>query len=200
MFFFCYYYLGNPYEVAIVAYALLMAKASTAEQAFNILSSHAREEGGMAYWGREEVPLQPFKLENQKPFLLPRLPYMYDSENIETTAYALLVHVARQETRIEPIVKWINSQRLTDGGWASTQDTVWAMKALMDYTVRSRIRDVSSLAVTIEATSLPGQSRTLYVNDKNLAKLQSVEVRHSNLFYFIELCFKLNLIPFFFSS
>ncbi|XP_031826835.1 macroglobulin complement-related [Nomia melanderi] len=167
---------GKPYEIAIVAYALLLAKASTAGQAYSILSRHARREGGLTYWGREQVPLPPYKLENQKPFLLPRLPYKYDSENIETTAYALLVHVARQETMIEPIVKWLNSQRLTDGGWASTQDTAWAMKALMDYTVRSRIRDVSSLTVTVEATSLPGQTKTLFVNDKNLARLQKIEI------------------------
>jgi len=167
---------GKPYEVAIVAYALLVAKASTAEQAFNILAKHARREGGLTYWGREQVPLPPYKLENQKPFLLPRLPYKYDSENIETTAYALLVHVARQEIMIEPIVKWLNAQRLTDGGWASTQDTVWAMKALMEYTVRSRIRDVSSLTVTVEATALPGLTKTLTVNQKNLAKLQTIEV------------------------
>ncbi|KAG7207858.1 hypothetical protein KM043_009457 [Ampulex compressa] len=167
---------GKPYEIAIVSYALLLAKASTAGQAFKILSAHARREGGLTYWGREAVPLPPYKLENQKPFLLPRLPYTYDAENIETTAYALLVYVARQETMIEPIVKWLNAQRLTDGGWASTQDTAWAMKALMDYTVRSRIRDVSSLTVTVEATALQGQTKTLYVNDKNLAKLQTIEI------------------------
>ncbi|XP_014602109.1 PREDICTED: CD109 antigen [Polistes canadensis] len=167
---------GNPYEVAIVSYALLMAKASTAEQAFNILTRHARREGGLTYWGREAVPPPPQKLENQKPFLLPRLPYKYDAENIETTAYALLVYVARQEVMIEPIVKWLNAQRLTDGGWASTQDSAWAMKALMDYTVRSRIRDVSSLNVTIEATALSGTPRTLSVNPQNLARLQSIEI------------------------
>ncbi|XP_033326238.2 macroglobulin complement-related [Megalopta genalis] len=167
---------GKPYEIAIVAYALLLAKASTAGQAYSILSRHARREGGLTYWGREHVPLPPYKLENQKPFTLPRLPYAYDSENIETTAYALLVHVARQENMIEPIVMWLNSQRLTDGGWASTQDTAWAMKALMDYTVRTRIRDVSSLTVTVEATALSGQTKTLYVNDHNLAKLQTIEI------------------------
>jgi len=70
----------------------------------------------------------------------------------------------------------LNAQRLTDGGWASTQDTVWAMKALMEYTVRSRIRDVSSLTVTVEATALPGKTKTLTVNDKNLARLQTLEV------------------------
>lgn len=73
------------------------------------------------YWARESVPPPPYKMENQKPFSLPRLPYKYDSTNIQATAYALLTYVARQELMIDPIVKWLNSQRLTDGGWASTQ-------------------------------------------------------------------------------
>lgn len=75
----------------------------------------------MTYWGKESVPAPPTKMENQKPFLLPRLPYKFDASNIETTALALLVYVARQDLMVESIVKWLNAQRLTDGGWASTQ-------------------------------------------------------------------------------
>ncbi|PSN29599.1 hypothetical protein C0J52_24875 [Blattella germanica] len=112
---------GEPFEVAIVAYALLLSKASTAELAFGILAKHARREGGLTYWAKESVPPPPYKMENQKPFSLPRLPYKYDSTNIQATSYALLTYVARQELMIDPIVKWLNSQRLTDGGWASTQ-------------------------------------------------------------------------------
>lgn len=51
------------------------------------------------------------------------------------------------------------------------------MKALMEYTNRERIRDVSGLTVFVEATSLAGQSKVLYVNSKNLATLQKIEVR-----------------------
>ncbi|KAG5340833.1 CD109 protein, partial [Acromyrmex charruanus] len=167
---------GKPYETAIVAYALLVAKASTAEQAYNILAKHEKTEGEYRYWGREHVPPPPTKQENQKTFRLPRLPFNYDSENIETTSYALLVYVARQELMLEPIVRWLNVQRLTDGGWASTQDTVWATKALMEYTVRSRIRDVSSLSVDIEFSSVDNKTETLIVNQKNLAKLQTIEI------------------------
>ncbi|XP_014471965.1 PREDICTED: CD109 antigen [Dinoponera quadriceps] len=167
---------GNPYDIAIVSYALLVSKAAAAEQAFNILSDHRRSVSGMIYWGREAVPAPPTKMENQKPFHLPRLPYRYDSENIETTAYALLVYVARQEYNTEYIVTWLNSQRLTDSGWGSTQDTVWAIKALLEYTVKSRIRDVSSLKVQIEATSLPGQIKYLSFNGKNLAQRQTLEI------------------------
>lgn len=167
---------GEPYEVAIVAYALLLSKSASADAAFNILARHARSEGGLTYWGKEAIPPPPWKLENQKPFLLPRLPYKYDSSNIEATAYALLVYTARQEWLVDDIVKWLNSQRLTDGGWASTQDTAVALKALIEYTNRKRIRDVSSLTVTVEATALPGKTLTLYVNDKNRAQLQVLEI------------------------
>lgn len=67
------------------------------------------------------MPVPDFKLENNKPFLLPRLPHMYDSENIEATAYALMVYTNRQELQTDAIVKWLNTQRLHEGGWASTQ-------------------------------------------------------------------------------
>ena len=40
---------GEPFEVAIVAYALLLSKASTAEAAFGILAKHARREGNWPF-------------------------------------------------------------------------------------------------------------------------------------------------------
>lgn len=168
---------GDPFEVSLVAYALMLSKTPTAEQAFGILAKHARTIGEYMYWGRVELPQPPTKLENQKYFSLPRLPYEYDSFNIATTAYALLVYVSRREILVEPIVRWLIAQRLNDGGWASTQDTGVALKALIEYTVRTRIRDVSSLAISVEATSLPGQTQTLYINDNNLAQLQTINVR-----------------------
>lgn len=96
---------GTAFEVAIVAYALMKSKAPNAETAFQLLARHARIEGGLMYWGRETVPQPPYKIENQKPFLLPRLPYKYDAENIEATAYGLMVYVARQEVFVDYIVR-----------------------------------------------------------------------------------------------
>lgn len=172
---------GDPYEVALTAYALMLAKTPTAEQAFGILAKHARTIGEYMYWGREELPPPPTKWENQKPFSLPRLPYEYDSLNIETTAYALLVYVSRRELFVEPIVRWMINQRLTDGGWASTQDTVTSLKALIEYTVRTRIRDVSQLAISVEPSS-SAKTNTFYINDNNLAQLQTLDVGHWNFF------------------
>lgn len=171
---------GEPYEVALVAYALMLAKTPTAEQAFGVLAKHARNVGEYMYWGREELPPPPTKWENQKPFSLPRLPYLYDSMNIETTAYALLVYVSRREILVEPIVRWLINQRLNDGGWASTQDTGTALKALIEYTVRTRIRDVSQLAISVEPSS-SGKTDTFFINDKNLAQLQTLEVKRNHI-------------------
>lgn len=167
---------GEPYEVALVAYALKLCQAPIAEQAFGILADHARTIGEFMYWGNIEVPPPPSKLENQKYFMLPRLPYEFDSINIETTAYALLTYVSRHEIMVDAIVRWLTAQRLNDGGWASTSDTSVAMKSLIEYTMHTRIRDVSQLSITVEATSLPGQTKTLYITDQNLAKLQTIEV------------------------
>lgn len=54
-----------------------------------------------------------------------------------------------------------------------------AMKALSEYTNRHRLRDVSYLTVSIEATALPGQVKYLHVNNKNLAQLQRIEIPHA---------------------
>lgn len=167
---------GKPFEIAIVAYALMKSKAADAEVAFSLLVRHSRLEGGLMYWSREVLPQPPHKIENQKPFLLPRLPYKYDSENIETTAYALMICVARHEIYVDAIVRWLNTQRLTEGGWASTLDTAHAMKALIEYTSAQRIRDISSLSVVVEATALPGKTKVLHVNDKNRAQLQAIDI------------------------
>ncbi|XP_022908255.2 CD109 antigen [Onthophagus taurus] len=167
---------GKPFERAIVAYALMKSRQPQAEDAFSILVQSVVNGNGYAYCGRERLPDPPTKTENQRPFSLPRLPYTYDSENIEATSYALLVYVQRREILVDAMVNWLNSQRLTNGGWASTSDTANAMKALIEYTAAERIRDVSGLTVTVEATALPGQSKVLNVNDKNRVKLQYVDI------------------------
>jgi hypothetical protein len=61
--------------------------------------------GVLMYWGKEAVPPPPYKMENQKPLSLPRLPHKYDSTNIQATAYTLLTYIGRQEWIIDPTGK-----------------------------------------------------------------------------------------------
>ncbi|XP_035435862.2 CD109 antigen [Spodoptera frugiperda] len=166
---------GDPYSLALVAHALTYSKAPSSEHAYRLLKRRQRYEGGLSYWGKEPVPQPPYKMENQKPFLLPRLPYKYDSNNIAATAYALLACMDHQDNN-EPIVMWLNSQRLQDGGWASTQDTYIALRALIEYTNRKRLRDVSSLTVSVDAVALSGETRTLHVKNDNLAVMQFIDI------------------------
>lgn len=56
------------------------------------------------------------------------------------------------------------------------------MKALIEYTNRARLRDVSALTVSVEATALPGETKILTVNNKNIAQLQKIEVEYKLTF------------------
>ncbi|KAH7984189.1 hypothetical protein HPB52_017848 [Rhipicephalus sanguineus] len=168
--------LEDPYELAIVAYALTLVNSADGEMAFNLLDEKMRETSGMRYWSRTELPAPSVVIENNKPYLHPRLPYIYDASNVETTAYGLLVHVARQAVVQKEIVEWLNTQRLSYGGWASTQDTLLAMQALTEFSIVSRSRDVTDIKVTVEAPSTPGFTRELHIGQENLSKLQTLSI------------------------
>nr|XP_042903885.1 CD109 antigen isoform X1 [Parasteatoda tepidariorum]XP_042903886.1 CD109 antigen isoform X2 [Parasteatoda tepidariorum]XP_042903887.1 CD109 antigen isoform X3 [Parasteatoda tepidariorum] len=168
--------LPDPYELAISTYALTMANSPDANEALNFLDSRMREESGMRYWGRERVKGQTVKIENTRPYIISRLPDKYDASSIEATGYGLLVHVERNAVIQREIVEWLNSQRLTVGGWASTQDSIVAMQALIEHAIQSRIRDVVDVTVTIEVPSVPGFVKQLHIGDDNLSKQQKFEI------------------------
>nr|BAR45628.1 macroglobulin complement-related 2 [Niponia nodulosa] len=166
----------DPFELAITSYALTLAGSPVGEEAFNMLSSKSREVDGMVYWGREATPNPEYSRQSERQYLVARLPYKYDASNIETTAYALLTYVERQALMQENIVHWLNYQRLTDGGWASTQDSLIALQALMEYTIRSRIREVTDLTVTVKPSAGPLFEKTFVVHESTMSQLQKVQI------------------------
>ena len=50
------------------------------------------------------------------------------------------------------------------------------MRALIEYTIKSRIRDVTNLTVNIEAVALADKITPIHVHTDNLAKPQRVHV------------------------
>lgn len=166
----------DPYELSIVTYALTLVNSVEAEEAFNLLDQQMREVSGMRYWGRESIPPPKTQIENNRPFLLPRLPHKYDSSNIITTAYGLLVHLAKQAVIQKEIVEWLNYQRLHDGGWASTQDTIIALQALIEYSIQSRLREVTDITINIEAPSSRNFSKQIHIGEENPSKLQEFDI------------------------
>ncbi|XP_050702984.1 LOW QUALITY PROTEIN: CD109 antigen-like [Eriocheir sinensis] len=168
----------DPYEVAMVAWALSKADSSKKETAFNLLDSMKREHGNKVYWSREPISFNNLVYENsQRPFMLPKDDQKWDAHAVETTAYALLVYLARDGIGIiqENIVRFLAVMRELDGGLISTLDSVAAMEALVEYSYRARLRDVTDMRVVIEHSADP--NFTVDVNNNlELAELRSFEL------------------------
>lgn len=60
----------------------------------------------------------------------------------------------------------------------SRQDTYISLRALIEYTNRKRLRDVSALTVTVDAVALP-DSRTITLRNDNFALMQYIDVSRS---------------------
>jgi hypothetical protein len=166
----------DPYELSIVTYALTLANSVDAEEAFNLLDGKMKEVSGMRYWSVENVPPPRTQIENNRPYILPRLPDTFEAINVETTAYALLTHMAKSAVIQKEIVEWLNSHRLHTGGWSSTQDSVVAFQALIEYSIQSRLRDVTDIDVTIEVPSSAGFEKKVHIGQGNLANLQAYDI------------------------
>ena len=80
---------NEPYTMALITYALQLAKSSKAESAWKMLKALKKSKDGVDYWtqGEEKKP-------RTTPF------YYYDAQpplDVEITAYALLTQVLRGE-------------------------------------------------------------------------------------------------------
>lgn len=76
---------------------------------------------GMVYWSPEPVISADVLYQNQRPFILPRLPGKYDAVAVEATAYALLVYIRYNGFLQDRIVRWLNTMRTTDCAFISSQ-------------------------------------------------------------------------------
>lgn len=76
--------------------------------------------------------------------------YLADSLSVEMTALALLTTVKKGELdRALPIVRWLISQQNSQGGFASTQDTVLAIEALAAFAEASTSQN-APLSIDVE--------------------------------------------------
>lgn len=170
--------LKDPYEVAIVTHALTLANSAAKETAFGRMHKLKRETDGMVYWSREPVPVNGIVYENQRPFLQPRLPMDQDALAVETSAYALLVYLARDGIGDlqQRIVTWLNTMRMTDGGFVSIYDSLVAMEALTEYAYRARLRDITDMSVLVEASASSASKQVVRIRSDNLANIHNLEV------------------------
>lgn len=144
----------DPFDLAIVTYALQLVNSIEADEAYGYLDKHMHQQSGLRYWGTETSPPNQINTQNNRNIIYPRAKGKFDSRNVQTTAYALLTQIQRQSPFQRDIVEWLNTQRMTSSGWASTQDTIVALQSLIEYSISSEHRAVTDLKISIEAPAL----------------------------------------------
>ncbi|XP_028967435.1 CD109 antigen [Galendromus occidentalis] len=176
----------DPYQLAITAYALRLIGSSDAEYAFTLLDRKYIQDGDLRFWSKRRYPsepggMPPFSLHpSQTPQVGPLARSDLHALDVETTSYALLAYLHGKAILVKPIVEWINHQRNNEGGWASTQDSIVAMEALLEYEKRTFGSDAEerelSMTLTLEAPCLPGISKQFHVSFANRFQVQRFRI------------------------
>ncbi|PVD21662.1 hypothetical protein C0Q70_17461 [Pomacea canaliculata] len=124
----------RPLTTAVTAYALALAGSPKAKDFNNkLLDMTLTTPQGLKYWGFATD--DDFEGEQDKPYWYVKKP---GALAVETTAYALLTQLTLNDvTASNPIVSWLLQQREEHGSFVSTQDTVIALQALSEYSIKS---------------------------------------------------------------
>ncbi|XP_050465402.1 thioester-containing protein 1 allele S3-like isoform X2 [Cataglyphis hispanica] len=131
--------LNDTYALSLCAYALNLAKHPYETSAFNFLESMAMTKQGIKWWSKA-IP----KDDKNPHYSLPR------SVDVEMTSYALLSYLRRNLVADAiPVMKWLVKQRNTEGGFASTQDTVIGLQALAKLAEKLS-KDTSSVRIAFK--------------------------------------------------
>ncbi|XP_060581140.1 CD109 antigen-like isoform X3 [Ruditapes philippinarum] len=154
----------DDYALAISSFALRLAKSSSADTAYAKLNNDAIVKDGMRHWHKAQTSSSSHNY--WRPSHSQANPI-----DIEMTSYALLVQAAKQDFGNGiPIMKWITSQRNSNGGFASTQDTVIGLQALSEFAVMA-YSDNFDIQATITAGTF---THKFSINKQNALVLQTV--------------------------
>jgi len=163
------------YEVAITAYALELAGSPLQDAAYDKLMALAIDDENGLHWGSGDInPLpEPLEKEAGGPAVMrPFEPNINASSDIETTAYATLALTHHGDAlSASRASQWLVSKRNASGGYGSTQDTVVALQALIEFATGSR----SDVNLTVTLTG-DGFNKELKIDSSNFDVLQIVPV------------------------
>ncbi|EGW06594.1 CD109 antigen isoform X1 [Cricetulus griseus] len=132
--------ITDNYTLALVAYALFSVGSPKAEDALYLLTQQAEKKGDMQFW----LSSAPTFSQSWQPRSL----------DIEVAAYALLSHLQHRVSEGIPVMRWLSRQRNSLGGFASTQDTVVALKALSEFSALMHTEN-TNIQVTVTGPSSP---------------------------------------------
>uniref|UniRef100_A0A8C9DFZ0 CD109 molecule n=1 Tax=Prolemur simus TaxID=1328070 RepID=A0A8C9DFZ0_PROSS len=153
--------ISDNYTLALITYALSSVGSPKAKEALNMLMWRAEQEEGMQFWLSSASGLS----DSWQPRSL----------DIEVAAYALLSHFLQfQVSEGIPIMRWLSRQRNSLGGFASTQDTIVALKALSEFAALVNTGR-TNIQVTVTGPSSPNPIKFL-IDTHNRFLLQTAEL------------------------
>ena len=82
--------ITDPYEVAIITYALAKSRSPEADMAMSKLMALKRDEGSFVYWSRTKINPNRVRYEFNRPFMEAKDRQLNDALAVEATGYALL--------------------------------------------------------------------------------------------------------------
>ncbi|XP_005101040.1 CD109 antigen [Aplysia californica] len=110
-------------------------------------------------------------------YLLPRQELLNDAYSVQSTAYAVLAHVQvakKNRNEREMAISWMNLMRNSVAGFSSTQDTIIAMEALIEFARADRNRNLFLMSCYISATSSNSWERTMELKQNDFTHLHKV--------------------------
>ncbi|KAK9872958.1 hypothetical protein WA026_020307 [Henosepilachna vigintioctopunctata] len=155
----------ETYSIALCSYILQISRHPSKQSAFNLLDNRAEYKDNMKWWAKP-------KTNKNNPWNdQPR------SVDIEMTSYALLTFLENNlvEDSI-PIINWLLKQQNSNGGFASTQDTVMGLQALFKLVMK-----LSTPAnIQIEFTYNERESGRFHISQNDALSEQRFEINNSS--------------------
>ncbi|MBN1629712.1 MAG: alpha-2-macroglobulin [Thermoleophilia bacterium] len=145
--------ITDVYGLALTTYALELAKSGKAGQAMDALMELAVEDEEGLHWTAGPAMMLP-------------------SHDVEATGYATLALIESND-RISAAqsAKWLVGQRNSQGGFGTTQDTVVALQALIEYATLGATD--TNMTVTVAAGDV---TKDVKITPENFDVTQVVEV------------------------
>lgn len=154
--------ISDNYTLALTTYALSYVRSPRAREALDTLTRRAEREEGMQFWVSSVSGLS----ESWQP----------SSLDIEVAAYVLLSHFLQQQiSEGIPIMRWLSRQRNSLGGFASTQDTIVALKALSEFAALMNT-DRTNIQVTVTPSDGAPSPVKFRIDAHNRFVLQTAEL------------------------
>ena len=149
--------MEDTYALALSSYALALADSPRADDARERLMDESRSDGDGLYWSAP----------------LPEPYFAGGSADVETTGYALLALLEMGDrVSASSAARWLVSQRNALGGYASTQDTVVGLHAL----IRSAALSSSDVDAAVKISAPGGWSREIRIDAANSDVTQIIEI------------------------